>query len=207
MNSIDTLSYDYFIPGLNFEIDTRNIYWNPQKGLRIIQSINPMVGKNKFFVWNQSWSFYNTIAKNTTLAFNTTIQRKFGYKNNVWISYFGNSYNIRGWDLPDQMVKDNFRFGHNYLFSTLEIRRLISLMNKPKFGISKSICVVLFGDIGKISNDWTELNEKKLIGGTGLGIRIPIPVIQSLRIDIGWGFVNGEFNENCTFHFAIQQKF
>ena len=45
------------------------------------------------------------------------------------------------------------------------------------------------------------------MGGVGFGIRIPLPVLQSLRIDIGWGFRNEMFNPKPSVHFAIQQKF
>ena len=32
-----------------------------------------------------------------TLAVNTSVRKKWGFKNNIWLSYFGNSFNIRGW--------------------------------------------------------------------------------------------------------------
>ena len=48
LNSIDTLSYNYFSPEINLEIDTRDIFWNPKNGIRIIQSIVPMLGENTF---------------------------------------------------------------------------------------------------------------------------------------------------------------
>ena len=31
-----------------------------------------------------------------------------------------------------------------------------------------------------------KLNKDKFMGGAGFGIRIPVPILQSLRIDIGW---------------------
>ena len=46
-----------------------------------------------------------------------------------------------------------------------------------------------------------------LIGGAGIGVRIPVPILQSVRIDIGWGIKNKIFNKNYAVHLAIQQKF
>ena len=83
MNENDTLSYKYISPEINLEIDTRDIFWNPTSGTRIIQSIVPRLGENSFYVWNQSFSFYIPAFFKTVLAFNTTIQRKYGHKNDV----------------------------------------------------------------------------------------------------------------------------
>ena len=207
-SSIDTLSYSYFIPELQFNIDTRDIFWNPEKGIRVVQSVNPMLGENQFYIWNQSFSFYKAINKNTTLGFNAVMQHKFGYKSDVWISYFGNSFNIRGWDLPGKKsVLDNYRFGHEYIHSSIELRRLILSKSKARLGISKGLCLVAFVDGGIIGRNWREINEDTFIGGVGFGIRIPIPVIQSIRIDVGWGYKDENFNKNYAFHLAIGQKF
>ena len=207
LNSIDTLNYNYFIPELNLEFDTRDIFWNPKRGVRIIQTIVPMIGENSFHIWKQSFSIYIPSYFNTTLALNTTIQRKNGYKDDVWITYFGNSFNIRGWKLPEKKsASNNYRFGHDYVFSTLELRKLI-IEDNIKSGLSKGVSIVAFIDGGFINSTWKRLNENKFMGGVGFGIRIPLPVLQSLRIDIGWGFRNEMFNPKPSLHFAIQQKF
>ena len=65
------------------------------------------------------------------------LQKKYGYKNDVWINYFGNSFNIRGWELPEKKsVSNNYRFGHDYVFSTLELRKLI-IKDNIRSGLSK----------------------------------------------------------------------
>ena len=80
INSIDTLNYNYFTPELNLEFDTRDIYWNSKRGVRIIQTIEINDGGNSFYIWNQSLSIYIPSYFNITLALNTTIQKKYGYK-------------------------------------------------------------------------------------------------------------------------------
>tara|TARA_Y100000022_G_C13247693_1_gene375641 strand:- start:796 stop:2097 length:1302 start_codon:yes stop_codon:yes gene_type:complete len=206
-NSIDTLSYNYFSPEINLEIDTRDIFWNPKNGIRIIQSIVPMLGENIFNVWNQSLSIYMSSLFNTTIAMNTTIQRKYGYKNDAWLNYFGNSYNVRGWRLPEKKsASNNYRFGHDYVFSSLELRKLI-ITDNTRSGLSKGLSIVAFIDGGFIESSLKKLNKDKFMGGVGFGMRIPIPVLQSLRIDIGWGYRNDKLNKKPAFHIAIQQKF
>ena len=209
-NSINSLVYTFFIPELKIEYDTRDIFWNPTRGTRIIQSVIPMLGDNKFIVWNQSFSFFLPILYDIILGFNTTIQRKFGHKNDVWLNYFGNSYNIRGWKLPAAKKNeslDSYRFGHEFLFSSFELRKLILQKNGHRLGSTKGVCLVFFADIGAINEEWESISNNSIIGGLGLGIRLPIPILQSIRIDVGWGFKNKKFNKNYTFHFAIQQKF
>ena len=46
-----------------------------------------------------------------------------------------------------------------------------------------------------------------LFAGTGFGIRIPIPMLESIRIDLAWGIRNKKFNDSPVLHFGIQQKF
>ena len=135
-------------------------------------------------------------------------RRKIGHKNDVWLDYFGNSYNIRGWSLPERNESfDSFRFGHEFVFSSLELRKLFFKKNGSLFGFKKGICVVAFTDIGAIKRSWKSISRNSMLGGVGIGIRLPIAILQSIRIDLGWGFKNKEFNKNFTLHFAVQQKF
>ena len=208
MNVDDTLKYEYLTPDINLEIDTRDIFWNPNSGIRIIQSVIPKLGENSFYVWNQSFSFYIPAFFKTVLAFNTTMQRKYGYKSDVWISYLGNSYNVRGWELPEKKsILDDYRFGHDYVFSSLELRKLVLNKINGRVGFDNGLCIVAFIDGGLISKEWEDLDRNKFIGGVGLGVRIPIPILQSLRIDVGWGIKDNKLINEHSFHFAVQQKF
>ena len=57
-----------------------------------------------------------------------------------------------------------------------------------------------------IAEDWDNLQNMKPMTGTGFGIRIPIPMVDAIRIDLGWGYRDGEWN-SPTLHWGIQQKF
>ena len=212
--SMDTLSYNYFIPEIKLEYDSRDIYWNPKKGIRLINKFVPMIGQNKFIIWDQSYSIYLPLFDSThdiTLAINTTLKKKWGYKADVWLSYFGNSYNIRGWDLPNvnkkSLITESYRFGHEYIFSTVEIRKLIVPKHHSRLGLLNGLSIVGFFDGGFITHNWPKIKDEKLMGGAGVGIRIPIPMLESIRIDLGWGLRERKYKRKPVIHIAIQQKF
>ena len=213
-NKIDTLNYKYFIPEIKIEYDSRDIFWNPKKGIRLINKFIPMIGENEFFVWNQSYSIYLPffdIDKDLTLAVNASLRNKWGYKNDIWLSYFGNSFNIRGWELPDldkkSLANQPYRFGHEYIFSSIEIRKLIIPKHHSRLGLLNGLSIVGFFDSGFISHHWSKIKENKMIGGAGIGIRIPIPMLESIRIELGWGLKDKTFRKKPVLHFAIKQKF
>ena len=213
-NRIDTLNYKYFIPEIKIEYDSRDIFWNPRKGIRLINKFIPMIGENEFFVWNQSYSIFLplfNIDKGLTLAVNASLRNKWGYKNDIWLSYFGNSFNVRGWELPDfdkkSLVNQTYRFGHEYIFSSIEIRKLIIPKHHSRLGLLNGLSIVGFFDSGFISHHWSKIKENKMIGGAGIGIRIPIPMLESIRIDLGWGLKDKTFRKKPVLHFAIKQKF
>ena len=213
-NKIDTLNYKYFIPEIKIEYDSRDIFWNPKKGIRLINKFIPMIGENEFFVWNQSYSIFLplfNIDKGLTLAVNASLKNKWGYKNDIWLSYFGNSFNIRGWELPDfdkkSLVNQPYRFGHEYIFSSIEIRKLIIPKHHSRLGLLNGLSIVGFFDGGYISHRWSKNKDNKMIGGAGIGIRVPIPMLESIRIDLGWGLKDKNFRKKPVLHFAIKQKF
>ena len=213
-NRLDTLNYKYFIPEIKIEYDSRDIFWNPKKGIRLINKFVPMIGENQFFIWNQSYSIYYPLFNadsDLTLAVNTSVRKKWGFKNNIWLSYFGNSFNIRGWELPDfdkkSIENQSYRFGHEYIFSSIEIRKLIIPKHHSRLGVFNGLSIVGFFDGGFISHSWSTIKDNKMIGGIGFGIRIPIPILESIRIDLGWGLKNKNFRNKPVLHFAIKQKF
>ena len=213
-NKLDTLNYKYFNPEIKIEYDSRDIFWNPKKGIRLINKFIPMIGEDEFFVWSQSYSVYlslSNIDKDLTFAFNVSARNKWGYKNDIWLNYLGNSFNVRGWELPDfdkkSLVNQPYRFGHEYIFSSIEIRKLIIPKYHSRLGLLNGLSIVGFFDGGVISDHWSNIKENKMIGGAGIGIRIPIPMLESIRIDLGWGLKDKNFRKKPVLHFAIKQKF
>ena len=67
--------------------------------------------------------------------------------------------------------------------------------------------MVGFFDGGFIFHTWSKIKDEKLMGGAGIGIRIPIPLLESLRVDLGWGLRERKFSRSPVMHLMIQQKF
>ena len=209
--------YYYFSPQVSINYDTRNVYWNPGKGVLVSHYFYFMNGiepsNYSFLVWRQSYSLFfklNQSEKKLVLALNGTVKRKWGKKEEVWLNYFGDSYTVRGWALPNQKLynsrDESFRFGHESAYASVELRKDIIPKYATKYGTEFGLSLVAFYDVGMIAEDWINLQNMKPMSGTGFGIRIPIPMIDAIRIDLGWGYRDGKWN-SPTLHWGIQQKF
>jgi len=214
LNNKDRNVYKYIIPEMKITYDSRDIYWNPKRGINFTNKLIPMIGENQFLIWDQSYSFYYPITRDNSpiiFAMNSTIKRKWGYRDDNWLNYFGNSFNIRGWHLPDRktdyLESEKHRFGHEYYFISFELRKTVIPKFLTEIGIINGLSFTCFFDTGYIGQEWYSIKEKSIFSGTGIGIRIPIPLIESIRIDLAWGLYNGEFQKKPVLHFALQQKF
>ena len=216
-NESTSNSYLYFSPQVSTRYDTRDIYWNPTKGLLISHYFYFMNGiepsNYSLLIWRQSYSGFfklNTSKKNLVLAVNTTFKRKWGDKKEIWLNYFGDSYSVRGWALPNQELyysgAESFRFGHESVQTTIELRKDIIPKYATKYGVEFGLGVVAFLDAGIISESWTDLLSQSPMLGTGIGLRIPIPMVDVLRIDYGWGYKDGDWNSS-SIHWSVEQKF
>ena len=87
-----------------------------------------------------------------------------------------------------------------------EIRQTVIPKFVTKFENEFGLSLAAFADIGVIDNDKSNLFKQSPMIGLGVGIRIPWPVIKSLRLDYGWSFYNGRYIEQ-SLHFAFGEKF
>ena len=212
-NKNSLFEYFYFYSKIRY--DTRNIFWNPGKGYLFSNSIQYIKGYdlNKFqtLVWDQSYSYYinlNRFKKKTVLAVNGLLKQKLGYRNEFLQDYIGSSNTIRGWSLPDSISykEEPFRFGHEFLQTSIEFRYEIIPKYITSFGIESGLVFVLFTDAGLILDNQYSSDLNNIIYGSGLGIRIPFPLVGVLRFDFGIGNTNEKWISN-SFHFGIGQKF
>jgi len=207
----------YYSPTATIKYDTRDIFWNPSKGVLFSQNIYHREGINprdwSITLWAQSYSWYykiNNKGKDLILALNGSLSRKIGNKDEYWLDYFGNSMTIRGWKLPDSDLyysgKEAFRFGHESVHGSLELRKEVIPKHATSFGAELGLLVTLFADVGMISNNWNEINDQLPIYGIGSGIRIPFPMVGVIRLDYGWGYRDGVWNSGAI-HWGVGQKF
>ena len=216
-NKNETESFYYFAPDLTLKYDTRDIYWNPGKGILISHYFYKMIGidpsEYSLLIWRQSYSWFKKInqsSKKLVLALNTTFYGKWGDKQNVWLNYFGDSFTVRGWALPTRDLfrsgEESFRFGYEYVHGTIELRKDIIPKYATDYGVEFGLNLVGFVDAGVVADDWNILKDQILMSGTGFGIRIPMPIVNVFRLDVGWGYRDGKFN-SPSIHYGFEQKF
>lgn len=217
-SSDDKTSFFSFIPEVSIVYDSRDLYWNPSSGLNFYNSMIFSIDyKNNSYsnlIWKQSYSFYQELMdlkKKLILSLNLTLYRKWEGKEEVRKLSLGDAYSIRGWSLPDYKIysepRNSFRFGHEYFIGSIELRKVIIDKFVTKYGIETGFMLVGFFDFGKIADNWSDLkNQKTIIAGSGFGFRIPIPLFDAIRIDLGWG-LHGKINSKPSLHFALMQKF
>ena len=129
----------------------------------------------------------NNDDKKLVLALNGTVNRKWGQKEKLWLNYFGSSLTVRGWTLPDSRLyyseEEAFRFGHESAHASMELRQEIIPKYATSLGAELGLVFVAFADAGVIADNWNTLNDQLPMYGMGLGIRIPFPMVDVLRID------------------------
>jgi outer membrane protein insertion porin family len=96
----------------------------------------------------------------------------------------GGTNTVRGWEFAA-------RRGKNQFLNTLEYRitvikpRLIHLPFKIKY--RGGIGIAVFGDLGIGWDTQDQFKADKFIGGVGAGVRLLLPIVGVLRLDVGWG--------------------
>ena len=213
----EKISFHSFIPEVSISYDSRDLYWNPGKGINFFNSIVYSIDyKNNSYsnlIWKQSYSLYHDIfklRKKIILACNITFYKKWKGKEEVRKLSLGDAYSIRGWSLPDYKIYSNpensFRFGHEYFIGSIEMRKVLIEKFVTRYGVEAGLTMVAFFDFGRIGDNWSNLKDQETIAGSGLGIRIPIPLFDAIRFDLGWG-LRKKLNSKPIFHFALMQKF
>ena len=110
--------------------------------------------------------------------------------------------------MPDSSTYklEPFRIGHEYLHTSIEYRYEIIPKYVTSVGIESGLGIVFFNDAGFIiKNSYVNYLESILLG-SGIGIRIPFPIVGVLRFDFGLGIIDNKTKSN-SFHFGIGQKF
>ncbi len=210
-------NFSYVIPFLNLMHDTRDLYANPSEGIlssnNIFYRLDTNGDRNNQLVWNQSTSYFKELiggSRNMVAGVNLANLLSFSKTLDVWYDYLGGAYTIRGWNVPNQKLytggDQSYRFGMNWITASAEIRQTIIPKFATKYNNEFGLSIVAFTDIGVINNSISELLQETPLLGIGIGMRVPWPVIKSLRLDYGWSFHNGKYMEQ-SLHLAFGEKF
>ncbi|NHZ87135.1 MAG: BamA/TamA family outer membrane protein, partial [Planctomycetia bacterium] len=201
----------------NIKYDTRDLYADPSEGILSANSIFYRLDikgdRNNQLVWNQSTSIFKELisgSRNMVAGINLASLLSFSKNLDVWYDYLGGAYTVRGWNVPNQKLytggDQSYRFGMNWVTVSAEIRQTIIPKFATKFSNEFGLSIAAFTDIGAIDNSISELIQQSPLVGIGFGIRIPWPVIKSLRLDYGWSFYQGKYVEQ-SLHLAFGEKF
>jgi len=213
----DSRKFQYIIPFFNIKYDTRDLYSNPSEGIissnSIFHRLDANGNRNNQLVWNQSTSYFMELIegkRNMVAGINLASLLSFSKTLDVWYDYLGGAYTVRGWNVPNYELYKNqgqsYRFGMNWITASAEIRQTIIPKFVTKYDNELGLSVIVFADVGVIQNNIPELFQNSPLTGIGVGIRIPWPIIKSLRLDYGWSFYKGKYVEQ-SLHFSFGEKF
>ncbi len=216
-DEFSSVNYQYFTPYLFFRYDTRDLYDNPSEGIinsnSILFRLDAKGDRNNQLVWNQSTSYFKELIegdRNLVVGTNLASLLSLSKELDVWYDYIGGAYTVRGWNVPSAKLFQNdeqsYRFGMNWATASIEFRQTIIPKFATKLDNEFGLSIVAFADIGVMGNKVSALLGNPPLLGAGVGIRIPWPVIKTLRLDYGWSFYQGKYMER-TLHFSFGEKF
>ncbi|MFC2164565.1 BamA/TamA family outer membrane protein [Acidobacteriota bacterium] len=111
----------------------------------------------------------------------------------------GGTNTIRGWDFASRQGKNQFINTVEYRITLFE-PRLIHLPFKIKY--RGGIAFAVFGDLGIVWDNPHEFRGDNFIGGVGAGIRLLLPIVGVLRVDVAWG----QQGKGIYFHIGAFEK-
>ncbi|MDA0205463.1 MAG: BamA/TamA family outer membrane protein [Acidobacteria bacterium] len=192
--------------GMVAAYDTRDLWSNPSRGWENSFSLTRfgglLGGAGDFTKAVVDLRRYQPLADKHTLtffSFSTFQTGTVGIDIPIYRDlHLGGTNSVRGWsDL-------NAREGKNQFINTVEYRYDLF---KPKpfrvFGANMygGLKLAVFGDIGTVWNDGDQFSDN-FIGGVGIGLRVIIPFIQMIRLDLAYG----QRGEGIVPHFGIREK-
>ena len=144
------------------------------------------------------------------IATNISSLLSFSKNLDVWYDYIGGAYSVRGWNVPSKELyiinNQSYRFGMNWVTTSAEIRQTVIPKFATKYDNEFGLSIVAFTDVGFIDDSITDLIQQSPLIGAGVGIRIPWPMVKSVRLDYGWSFYEGKYVEQ-SLHLAFGEKY
>lgn len=110
----------------------------------------------------------------------------------------GGANSVRGWGLGERLARNQFIGSLEYAY----IARPVTAFSVAGLNLYAGVQVVGFGDLGMVWNDHSDLTASSAIGGYGVGLRLLVPFVDVIRLDLAWG----EPGEGTSAYFAISLK-
>jgi len=192
--------------GMVAAYDTRDLWSNPSRGwensFTLTRFGGLLGGAGDFTKTVVDLRRYQPLADKHTLtffSFSTFQTGTVGIDIPIYRDmHLGGTNSVRGWsDL-------NAREGKNQFINTVEYRydlfkpKPFRVLGANMYGGLK---LAVFGDIGTVWNDGDQFSNN-FIGGVGVGLRVIIPFIQMIRLDLAYG----QRGQGIVPHFGIREK-
>ncbi len=95
----------------------------------------------------------------------------------------GGANSVRGWSLGARRGRNQFIGTLEYTYVALPVRAF-SVAGLNLYG---GLQLVGFADLGLASNDDSDQESESAIDGYGLGLRLLVPFVDVIRLDVAWG--------------------
>lgn len=209
--------FSFCEPGVRYKFDTRNLYSDPTRGKLISTAVYlglPLADEMEYYLkLVESANGFKRLSHGEhplVLAANIRANIRLGFTDELLVRYSGGAYTVRGWAPPDRKTyansKNGYRFGHQSLGASLELRQTLipKFLAAPK--MEAGLVLVAFADLETISAEINDIFGAAPLAGAGLGLRIPMPMLQQIRLDFGWGYYRGAWRDR-QFHLAFGHSF
>ena len=192
----------FFGAGALYEYDSRDLPTNPTRGWWNSADIVWRGGSGSFATLNLDARRYQPLAERQGLVISSLLTLQSGTIGEdvpIYSDYsLGGENTIRGWPFGS-------RRGKNQFINTLEYRYvLVPTRHFRVFGINLygGVGAAVFGDVGTVWNDSAEAGDP-FIGGGGIGLRLVVPFVNLVRLDLSFGDPNG----SALFQLGVNEKF
>ncbi|HMC76272.1 MAG TPA: BamA/TamA family outer membrane protein [Vicinamibacterales bacterium] len=110
----------------------------------------------------------------------------------------GGGNTVRGWGLGTRKGRNQFIGTAEYSF----VARPVTPFSVFGINAYAGLQIVAFADVGMAWNNSTDFRAGDAIDGYGAGVRVLVPFVDLIRIDVGWG----EPGRGATAYFGISLK-
>ncbi len=201
--TLSSSNRDWFVgAGALYEYDSRDLPTNPTRGWWNSADILWRGGSGSFATLNLDARRYQPLAGRQGLVVSSLLTLQSGTLGEdvpIYGDYsLGGENTIRGWPFGS-------RRGKNQFINTLEYRYvLVPTRNFRVFGINLygGLGAAVFGDVGAVWSDPGEAADP-FIGGGGIGLRLVVPFVNLVRLDLSFGQPNG----SALFQLGVNEKF
>lgn len=110
----------------------------------------------------------------------------------------GGGNTVRGWELGSRRGRNQFISSAEYTF----VAQPVTAFSVGGFNLYAGIQAVAFADLGLTWNDGSDRDTSSAIDGYGFGVRLLVPFVDVIRIDVAWG----EPGRGASGYFGVSLK-